>query len=526
MNQQNPARGDVSLDERVPEPEHPQGATGGGHDAGHLGFGLALLVAAALYRPLVLWADNAWEVAAPTKLLFVGLAVAAIVAVPYLLLARLAMRPAAAAIGLAGLIFVAMNWHRLEPSPYVWLGASSVLAWAVGRFASREADRIALTVGVAVLLVAPGAQLGLAHAQQSQPYPIGELAERHPAEATGLVEDVLVVVVDSYPAIWLAEDWFSHDTAQLRSALSGNGYVVEPAGWSPYTFTGLAVPSLLELKPIVEPGPKGQWGHRMSNYSIIQGDSLVAANLTSAGYNYTHIESGWHAGACGAVDVCLESSWVDEETWELLRPGIAASPMDDRLGSHAVRNSLRVVTHLESIATSFDDGELDFVFAHMLLPHPPLVVDADCNVIERDARFDQSMSIEERLSAQLACSDSLIERISDVTGSRTAVIITGDHGTATLGQNSKPSEEWTDADVAERLGVFLAYHLPEGCSPPESPVNIDVMRAIVSCAVTSELPERDTRFMIGADEPTLIDAARMAHIQEWVDAQAVSTESG
>ena len=487
-----------------------------------LALGLGLLVASSLYRALVLWADNAWEVAGPGKLLLLSLAVAFVASIPYFVLVRGGVGPAPSGIAVAALVLAVMNWHRLAPTPWLWLGVALMLSWLVQRFAAAEAQRALLIIGIATLLVAPLAQVGLAHVQRSEPYPIGELAERRPAEATGLVEDVLVVIVDSYPTLTLAERWFGHDASAIGDRLTDRGFVVESSAWSPYTFTGLTVPSLLELQPIVEPGPKGGWGHRMSTYSIIRGDSLVAATLTSAGFEYTHIESGWHAGACGDVDVCLESTWIDEETWELLRPGIAATYMDDRLGSHAVANSKQVVDHLEGIKANFGDGERDFVFAHMLLPHAPVVVDSECAVVERAARTDEAAPFEARLSAQLACADTFIERIAELVGPSTAVIITGDHGTASLGQNSKPPVEWSDADIAERLGVFLAYRLPAGCTPPGDAVNLDVMRAIMSCAVNMELPERDGRFMIGANEPLIVDSDRMVRIRGGVEAGTIS----
>jgi hypothetical protein len=338
--------------------------------------------------------------------------------------------------------------------------------------------------------------------------------------ATGLVEDVVIVVVDSYPSLALAESWFSHDTIEFQQDLRELGFTVETAGWSQHTFTGLAVPSLLELQPVAEAGPKGNWGNHLSVYEIIRGDNLVANSLRSAGYQYTHVESGWDGGSCGPVDTCLSSTWLDEVLWEFLRPSVVSNLIVQRYGHHSVGNSLNVVEHLKAKSHLFDDGRRDYVYAHILLPHDPLVVDENC-VVSVDgttipayfAIGGDSSGLIAPLVAQLSCVDRLIVEIAELAGPNSAMVITGDHGTWTGGQLGVPPEKWSDADIAERLGIFLAYRLPDPCAEPSTSVNTDVVRAMMACALEIDMPKRNGAFLIGAEAPVYVDPARMRRIE-------------
>lgn len=149
------------------------------------------------------------------------------------------------------------------------------------------------------------------------------------------------------------------------------------------------------------------------------------------------------------------------------------------------------------------------------------MVNSECEVIDQLDSEPQDFESESgsglgpaAYRSQLLCVDALIQSISDIVGTRTAEMITADHGSASGGQVGSPPKTWTDADIAERFGIFLAYRLPEGCSSPDTDTNIAVMRAIRVCAVDIELPENNGKYLIGAADPEWADSDRMDAIQE------------
>jgi hypothetical protein len=229
------------------------------------------------------------------------------------------------------------------------------------------------------------------------------------------------------------------------------------------------VPSLLELRQVVEAGDKPIWGNLSSLYHLIGGESFAASTLRSAGFEYTHVESGWEAMECRqTVDVCLEQHWLNAKTWQVLEPSLLSDWVTSRYGNTSVPGTFRSATHLSSLESHFDDGRSDFIFAHFLLPHSPVVVDDMCEITARPDQgsgrldpLDQETTDEPAsLRGQLPCVDTLVETVSGLVGAGTAAIITGDHGPGTLGQARMASDEWSDAAIAERLGVLLAYRVP------------------------------------------------------------------
>ena len=444
------------------------------------------------------------------------------------LLAKLGIERRAAALGVATGILILGEWEKANNLPvFLKLLVPVVVVWIGHRLSRSKLLEVVAVVVVAVFGVAPLVQLVLAHIDQAQPYPLKELASAGPAEATGLVEDVVVVIVDSYPSLYVAEEWQDHDTSLLIETLSGLDYEIPNAAWSQMTFTALSVPSMLELQPVVSEGPLEPWGNLSSANRIIRGDNLVATTLQNAGFTYTHIESGADPLACGGmVDSCADSTWIDEPVWELLHTTVVARWMEQNLGFYSVAGSVNSADNLIRIGDELaDNGSHDYIFAHLFLPHPPVAADARCQVRSGGPFFAapaenlySDAAYISAFTAQLACADALVTGIADIARPSTAIMITADHGTGFRGQVERDGSTWTDADIAERLGIMLAYRLPDGCEEPVDIINIDVMRAIMGCAVDMDLPARNPQILLGADNPVEVPPDRMAGIRAQVEA--------
>jgi len=343
-----------------------------GRRRSELFLGLAVLTASAFYRPLIFWSDNAWDLSSPVKPLMYGLVVLLLGLGAYAILVRLFGRPIATAMTVASVLLVLVHWNRLSLiHPLLWIGFATVAAIGLSRL-NYEINRAVAVITIVVLGLSPVVQLVTSHIRYSASYPIVELAPRTPAKATGMVEDVLLVVVDSYPALAIADQRFGHDASALRLTLADRGYEVAEVGWSQLTFTALVIPSILELKPVADAGPTGSWGNRLSTYQLMRGDNLVAFSLRSAGYEYVHVESGWDAGTCGNVDVCLRTQWLDEITWNLLKPSVLGRRLASIYGNYSVPATLATTENLLDLADLFDNGQRDYVFAHLCFSPTPL----------------------------------------------------------------------------------------------------------------------------------------------------------
>ncbi len=484
------------------------------------------MVAASLYRPLQFVGDNAWDLDSPLKPILIGLGVAVAGTLLLMTMVRFGIEPRAAALGVSTLILILFYWYQITvPAPLKL--AIPVLITLVSIRIARTTMIGGLTfVALAVFGLYPLAQLVLAHVEQSEAYPI--VASPKPTRtvvATESVEDVVFVVVDTYPSFLVAEPWIGHENSALEQQLDTAGFATPDSAWAQLTFTFLSVASTLEMRPIAIAGPLPPWRNESSVRQLLRGENLVATALQSAGFDYTHLESGLSGMGCGpTVDHCVPAHWLDEATWLLLMPSIAARPLDSQFGYFSVPATLEAAKHLEQVLDiAASNGAHDYVFSHFFLPHPPLAVDAECGVREdvlyvndgSDRRSDRATL--DAFSGQLSCADTLISRLTSSVSPKTAILITADHGTGLGGQVNRDGATWTDGDIGERLATLLAYHLPAGCDSPADEVNIDVMRAIMACATDLELPTRDTTVFLGADNPYVVDPERMAGIRQGVE---------
>jgi hypothetical protein len=471
--------------------------------------GLMVVACVVAYRPITFWADNAWDLSVPLDLFGTALIQLAL-ALPILALIVLLRTPIFSTALLVGsAFFTVFNWGSLSTIGFLVIGAIVVSVYAVTVFGNAPPTRVTAVIAT-LCVVGPLVVLGNAHIGNRASYPFQSSTSDPTAEASGLVQDILLLVVDGYPMVSTAEQFYGHDLDPLLEVLEDHDYQTPRVSWSHNTFTSLAIPSMVELIQVVEPTGIDEWQNQKDNYGSARGSNFTVEALRSAGFRYTHIESGWNGDECGSPDSCLETSWMDEANWQLLKPAVFNQWLGATMGSHSVSNSVTTVEHLLETDVFENEGR-DFVYAHILLPHPPEVVDADCQVVRPSARGSGVTGV----SAQFECVDSMIASIVSAIPPETAVVIAGDHGPAKRGQNFREPSQWDDADIAERLGALLSYRLPPGCTAqPGFPSNLSAMRSIMSCAITAELPTEDQGFVLGMDRPVEVTVERLQAIED------------
>ena len=471
-----------------------------------------MVAAAAFNAPLLFWARNAWDISSPIKPLTLAAGLTLAGCAVLWASGRLGMDRRAMSLGIGLLVIVFAYWDKVDNVPVALWVAAAAATVAVGYLLrdTRKLDGVILVL-IAVVGVAPLLQVVAALFQGPDPYPVDLPGDPLAITATGSVEDVMVVIVDGYPSLRIAEEWFDHDTSPLRERLTSLDFDVEPEAWSQHTFTAPSVSALLELRPVIGQDSLAQSSNLSSLYAITRGDNLVSRTLKTAGFTYTHFESGWDVTSCGgSVDRCVQSPWIDETVGGLIGTSGIGDWTDQRLGTYTLADTEHTAESLVALGKEMsENGTHDYIFAHLLLPHDPPVVNENCRFeparLADDLRFREGLTStqarREAVADQMTCVDSLIEQIAEVPGSSTAVLITADHGTATGGQIPRPPSDWTDSDVAERFGILLAYRLPASCEAPSDAINTVVMRAIMTCAINADLPDARPGHLIGLGQP-------------------------
>ena len=337
--------------------------------------------------------------------------------------------------------------------------------------------------------------------------------------------DILLFVVDGYTSPYILNRDFGFDSTGTAEALEASGFDVFPEAWANYSYTIDSIPSLLQLDYLdlsgsdLETGPPPGFGR-----GLIAGDTGLMAWLSDIGYRTTKFESGWEDDRCGKVDRCIRSSRVVGLTgWILWRRTPFRAIAGGRLVHPYPATALSVLDQLPGVVSeASSNGQSDFILAHIVSPHPPYALSADCLV---DAPFgdpeagppgvgDDLAERQERMgyTRQVACVNTHLEALARmVEATDMTVLVTGDHGSEIRGQVARHPDTWTEEDLTERFGIFVAVRTPDGCHVSEDTL-LNVAREVIGCALSVELPILEDRYYA-----SIPDGAGLAEVTEKLD---------
>jgi hypothetical protein len=261
--------------------------------------------------------------------------------------------------------------------------------------------------------------------------------------------------------------------SELPGVLAGQGFHVVDGAWSPSTWSLVAIPSLLNLEVPLINGDGLNVADSAALYEMVTGNARLFSMFHEAGYRLTYIEGGWVGSVCGEIiDVCIRRPFVDEAIQTVLDRSLLGD-LGERWWGHAfARAGLRSLSEVDGLLQGLaTNGTRDMVFAHVMLPHGPYVLESDCS--ETGIRtIDPLDEVTVQVNGAVAraayldhvrCVDHRLAEIVDHVPDSAAIVITGDHGTLFRGQMLREAADWTQEDIAERARTFLATKLPASC---------------------------------------------------------------
>jgi hypothetical protein len=161
-----------------------------------------------------------------------------------------------------------------------------------------------------------------------------------------------------------------------------------------------------------------------------------------------------------------------------------------------------------------DPTVAELVVAHILLPHPPLLLDTSCQLSYEpnlafmsgghpDDSVDLAMKRHLAYLSQLEClNHRLLRVLKNPSFAESVVVVMGDHGSDSQGQLVIPTAHWTDSMVSERMNTILAVR---GCGVGTLPeTSIDTLGFVRHCVLGSSheaLPERRFLVPVAANHP-------------------------
>lgn len=329
---------------------------------------------------------------------------------------------------------------------------------------------------------------------------------------TGLHPDVYFLVLDELASTETAP--LDVSSASILDKLSLSGFNVEETAWSGYTVSAAAIAAILDgAYPLADGDYLDERALRRLG-RITRGDNRLFREARNGGYHITMIESGlWMTSCDGIVDNCGESGVFDEAMGVLLAQSAADWWYRTWWGDAMVQSGLRSMSSArDAMLALTDNGRADLLFAHLLLPHVPYVLDSDCELHEHS--HESYISREERLAAyqsQAGCVLSwlgtTIEEVDAASEEIPTVVVVGDHGTNLAGQLTFPVKEWGSQEIAERLAAFSAMRLPESCPDRQLGATPQLTRHLISClwGISDAVPARHFLLSYGDDPPRALE---------------------
>jgi hypothetical protein len=207
---------------------------------------------------------------------------------------------------------------------------------------------------------------------------------REPAQARGPLPDIIYIVPDRYTNSGVLAEQFDHDNSGFLDALRQRGFAVADKARANYLKTHYSLASSMNMQYL---GPllqklDGETRRVQPLYSLIQ-KNMVAARLKQMGYRYVHLPSWWGGTVQSSQADLIVKFWARGFGGEFGVAVLGRNPFVmlaiNKLSPMTLCNAnKRQLAYLEEVG---GDDQPTFVFTHLLVPHIPIVIDADGNCI-------------------------------------------------------------------------------------------------------------------------------------------------
>jgi hypothetical protein len=433
----------------------------------------------AVYPILYLYSVNLHEVLPVDAVEPLIWSLAAVI-VLYAVLALLLRSAARAAIVTSTLVVAWYFFGHLQPAfrdaglnenveLATWAGLAT-LSLLVAVRGGRQISQLNLAASVVALVLVTLTAGAIIQYEAGRAGPAPAVAARSPtlpSAARRPERDIFYLVFDRYGSDWSMKQRWGVEP-ELSGWLTDRGFQVVPGARANYRATDLSLTSTLNLGYLDELTDRygRATGDRTPARQMLA-DHLLGHFLKANGYRYVHISS-WY-------DPTLDSPIADEvlqfesvsEFMQVLHD-TSMAPLFDQFVEHGSGERPPFTRHRESARFQFRQilrqagaPGRRFVFAHVLLPHPPYVFHPDGS----DLLGDDSLAMPEeaRLRQQLPYTNARIRQVVETLLSRPPaeqpiIIIQADEGPFLCG--NADCIDGSPETYGIRFGVLGAYYLP------------------------------------------------------------------
>jgi hypothetical protein len=285
--------------------------------------------------------------------------------------------------------------------------------------------------------------------------------------------NIYFIILDAYARKDILADHFHFDNTEFLSSLKDRGFGIPEKARSNYCWTYLSLSATLNLdylNPLVQDGePVSRFLHDvMTQFQ----NSRVSAMLRSRGYEIVSFSSGYAATEVFDADV-RKSPRVRLTEFENVLINMTPLRVPLNRMSDPWQYFLRrrqILYTLDQLPLLTPSPRPRFVFAHIVAPHPPFVLDAQGRPTHAPrpyglldgadfyalggAREEYAAGYIEQLKYLNQCMIAVIDGIL-AASPNSVIILQGDHGS-----KSRFTEQVETTDLREAFSILDAIYLP------------------------------------------------------------------
>ena len=264
------------------------------------------------------------------------------------------------------------------------------------------------------------------------------LASEVDSGGTGTYPDIYYIILDAYGSAKTLEEFWGFDNSEFLNYLSNNGFYVASHSTYNHIPSSHSMASALNMEYLHflsnELGEDTSDNHPV--HEMLQ-NHRVWQFLKLRGYDYIHVGSRWDMTSMNRyADVNVNSFAVPQFYWFLFRASWAypfvtkCNLVDDerRLHWEFALHQFEELTKIPKMRE--DSGRPVFVFAHIVIPHVPVVFDRDGSFLTLDQK-DRRTNSENFLNQLMFTNEklrTLIDKILSESEISPIIILQGDHG--------------------------------------------------------------------------------------------------
>lgn len=299
--------------------------------------------------------------------------------------------------------------------------------------------------------------------------------------------DIYFLILDGYSGTQSLAQVRNYDNRPFEDSLRQRDFVVPNRSRANYIHTHLSLASMLNWTHLLNLKSVAGDGHdRSLTHNMIE-DNRAARFLRTLGYEFVFFPTTFPATVRNRLadrqipepplrESNLHLIWFWQSAAAPLIPLLCwAVDCQPKRFPYPPETTQEFEAKFTRLAALAEEPGPKFVLAHLLLPHPPFIFQADCT--PRDPIWpvsgDPTAQSGERSSYldQIDCLNRmllpLIDQILEGSDPSPIIILQADHGSGRihldpLTGETIPLEELDQVQIDDRSYLFAAYHLPEG----------------------------------------------------------------